>query len=64
MRENKDIDPEELKKIEKKSIEPLAMEHIYFPLALLSVGLLLGAFCLLAEIIIQWFKARAVTVQQ
>ena len=33
---------------------PLGMEHFYFPLGLLSVGLLLAALCLVAEIIIKW----------
>ena len=30
--------------------EPLRMEHFYFPLGLWLVGILLSAFCLLAEI--------------
>ena len=30
--------------------EPLKMEHFYFPLGLWLVGILLSAFCLLAEI--------------
>ena len=32
--------------------EPLGLEHFYFPLVMLLVGLLLSLFCLLAEIII------------
>ena len=38
--------------------EPLGMEHFYFPLGLLSVGLLLATLCLLAEIIIKWSGNR------
>ena len=31
--------------------EPLGLEHFYFPLGLWLAGLVLSAFCLLAEII-------------
>ena len=33
--------------------EPLGMEHFYFPLVMLLVGLLLSVFFLIAEIIFQ-----------
>ena len=37
---------------EKAKLEPLRMEHFYFPLGLWLVGTLLSVFCLLAEVII------------
>ena len=37
---------------EKAKLEPLRMEHFYFPLGLWLVGTLLSVFCLLAEVTI------------
>ena len=36
--------------------EPLRMEHFYFPLGTLLIGLLLSVFCLLAEIIFHYLR--------
>ena len=38
---------------EEEPLEPLRMEHFYFPLILLTVGLVLSALCFIAEIIIK-----------
>ena len=49
MRENENLDPKELEKIEEITTEPLTLEHILFPLVLWLAGLLLSALFLLAE---------------
>ena len=41
----------QLKQIPSNKPQPLAMEHIYFPLGLLLAGIILSAIVLLAEII-------------
>ena len=38
---------------EEEPLEPLRMEHFYFPLLLLTVGLVLSALSFIAEIIIK-----------
>ena len=38
---------------EEEKIEPLTMEHFYFPLIFLVVGLLLSTITFIAEIIIK-----------
>ena len=54
MRKNPDIKKEQLEELITDKLEPLGLEHFYFPLLLLSTGLLLAALCFLAEIIIKW----------
>ena len=51
MKENKNINVQELEKLKKKTTEPLTMDHIFFPLGLWLAGLLLSALFLLAEMI-------------
>ena len=41
----------QLKQIPSNKPQPIAMEHIYFPLGLLLAGIILSAIVLLAEII-------------
>ena len=41
---------------------PLRMEHFYFPLGTLLVGLLLSVFCLLAEIIFNCLRKSKTNV--
>ena len=41
---------------EEEVIEPLTMEHFYFPLIFLVVGLLLSTLSFIAEIIINRFQ--------
>ena len=36
--------------------EPLRIEHFYFPLGALLIGILLSVFCLLAEIICHYLR--------
>ena len=48
----------QLKQIPSNKPQPIAMEHIYFPLGLLLAGIILSAIFLLAEIIIKRLDTR------